>query len=45
MVSTHIILKLRKNGMDGKCKGIKRVQSASIMRADVAFLYFDPYSY
>jgi hypothetical protein len=29
--------------MEGKCKGIKRVQSASIMRADVAFLYFEPF--
>jgi len=25
--------------MEGKCKGIKSVQSASIMRADVVFLY------
>ncbi len=43
MVSIHIILKLRKNGMDGKCKGIKRVQSVSIKRADFAFLYLDSF--
>jgi len=50
IVLAHIIecfyttLNYVKNGMEGKCKGIKRVQSASIMRADVAFLYFDSLS-
>ena len=29
--------------MDGKCKGINRVQSVSIMRADFAFLYLDSF--
>ena len=40
MVSTHIIVK---NGMEGKFNGVIRVQSASIMRADFAFLYWDPF--
>jgi hypothetical protein len=29
--------------MEGKCNGVNRVQSASIMRADFAFLYWDPF--